>query len=134
MNFTDLDEIIKQIGAKGAQRPSTFIFAGAGCCISDVFSAELKLPTAWQMREELLRAHYGSEDDKENLVRFEADYHIMAPTPDEVWQELIRIPQKLESYTERIFSLFTNSSIILSSGEVVFFRERKCLWFRDNKF
>ncbi len=84
----------------------TFILVGAGCGLSDSYPEALRLPTAWQLREELLAAHFGNVSAEENLKCFKEQFGISEPTPDQVWQELIRSPSKLEDYTERIFDLF----------------------------
>ena len=107
-----LQSLVNKITTIEACHLPTFIFVGAGFSQSENYAADLQLPTAWTLREELLRAHFGTDDDAANLQDFERVFGIAMPTPDQVWQALIRTPAKVENYTERIFDLFNPSKPI----------------------
>lgn len=111
LSQSDLN-LLTRITSKESLKLPTFIFAGAGAALSDSYSSELKLPTAFQLREELLRAHYGRNDDTKNLNDFKSDFGISDPSPDQVWQALIRVPAKLQNYIERLGDLFSHKKPI----------------------
>lgn len=102
----ELESQIYRLTADEATK--TFILVGAGAAQSDKYSPELRLPLASKLRDTLLKSYYGPNIDTEKcLERFKKESKFENPTPDLVWQYLIRETKDLQKYTELLNKEFS---------------------------
>lgn len=105
-------KLIQRLTSEEARKTKTFFVVGAGATQSESLPAQLRLPLASSLRDQLLTAHYNAPSAKECLQRFKKETRIHDPSPDQVWQFLIQNPNKLHNYAARLHHAFSRSKPI----------------------
>jgi HD superfamily phosphohydrolase len=110
-----LDSLIQRLNSDSARRTATFVLAGAGAAQAPNLEFELRLPLATALRNQLLQCHYGKQEIAKCLKSFEKETGFKNPSPDQVWQFLIRKPERIQSYASRLHDAFSAAKPIPAS-------------------
>lgn len=114
-----LTELIGRLTSDNARKTPTFIFLGAGSTQSESLEETLRLPLALSLRNKLLKSYYNRVTIDQCLQEFTKETKINEPSPDQVWQVLIRKPSLLRQYDEELHDAFSPDKPIPAAYHMV---------------